>query len=64
LQVGAGPILMEPVEAEIMIRKPGDPKVIVLDHDGAPTGRTIPAADGTFTIDGARDKSPYYVVRY
>ncbi|UCC96928.1 MAG: hypothetical protein JSW66_13920 [Phycisphaerales bacterium] len=64
LQPGAGPVLMEPVEAEITIRKPGNPQVIVLDHDGLPTGRGIPVADGTFTIDGARDKTPYYVVRY
>lgn len=64
LQVGAAPVLMEPVEAEITIRKPGDPKVIVLDHDGLPTGTAVPAAGGTFTIDGASDKTPYYTVRY
>jgi len=64
LQVGAAPVLMEPVEAEITIHRPGDPKVIVLDHDGLPTGKTIPSTGGSFTIDGARDKSPYYVVRY
>jgi hypothetical protein len=64
LAPGAGPVLMEPVEAEITIRRPGNPQVIVLDHDGLPTGRSIPVAGGTFTIDGARDKTPYYVVRY
>lgn len=64
LAPGAGPILMEPVKAEITIHRTGSPKVVVLDHDGFSTGQTIPVADGAFTIDGARDKTPYYIVQY
>jgi len=72
LAPGAGPILMEPVKAEITIHRAGNspdgrrasPKVVVLDHDGFSTGQTIPVADDTFTIDGTRDKTPYYIVQY
>ncbi len=61
---GAGPVLMEPVKAAITIRRAGSPEVIVLDHDGFSTDQTVPVVDGVFTIDGARDKTPYYIVRY
>jgi hypothetical protein len=64
LAAGKGPILMEPVKAAVTIRKDGSPKVFVLDHDGKISERKIPVENGTFTIDGARDKSPYYLVRY
>jgi hypothetical protein len=61
---GEGPILMEPVRAEITVDRPGDPIVHVLDHDGRRTGRTLPVEDGVFRIDGARDKALYYEVVY
>jgi len=61
---GKPPILMEPVKATITIRKNGSPKVFVLDQDGKTGDREIPVQNGTFSIDGARDKTPYYLVRY
>jgi len=64
LESGTDPVLMEPVKAEITIRKAGDPKIVLLDHDGMPTSRTLPVADGTFTIDGVQDKTPFYLVQY
>jgi len=64
LESGTGPVLMEPVTAEISIRKAGNPKVILLDYDGSPSGRIMPVTGGTFTIDGIRDKTPYYLVQY
>ena len=64
LQKGQAPILMEPVKAEITIKKAGAAKVIVLDQDGLPTDKTLPIQDGKFTIDGANDKTPYYLVQY
>ncbi|NQT51367.1 hypothetical protein HQ576_04920 [bacterium] len=63
LAQGKEPILMEPVKARITLRKGGSAQVIPLDHDGKATDRTIPLESGTFTIDGARDKTPYYLVR-
>jgi len=61
---GDGPVLMEAVKATITIRRAGGPKVVLLDHDGLPTDATLPVADGTFQIDGGRDKTPYYLVTY
>jgi hypothetical protein len=55
---------MEPVVASVRIGRPGAPKVILLDHDGRRTGRTLDMHDGAFTIDGARDKTPYYLLQY
>jgi hypothetical protein len=35
----------------------------LLDHDGRLTGRTTSVEDGSFTIDGSRDKTPYYLIK-
>lgn len=64
LAEGKGPVLMEPVKATITILKAGDPKVLVLDHDGFATDRVLSTNNGTFTIDCARDRTPYYLVQY
>ncbi|MFW6162174.1 MAG: hypothetical protein ACODAJ_05350, partial [Planctomycetota bacterium] len=64
LAKGKAPILMEPVAATIALRRPGSPKVLLLDHDGLPTSATLPVTDGTVRIDGATDKTPYYLVEY
>jgi hypothetical protein len=57
LERGQGPIVMEPVTAQITLRRPGTPKVFALDHDGRLTPTAIPVRNGVFTIDGARDKT-------
>ena len=64
LKKGEAPVLMEPIKAVIRIRRAGKAKVVLLDHDGRLTDRTLKVSDGTFTIDGARDKTPYYLVQY
>jgi hypothetical protein len=64
LAAGKPPIQMEPVKATIVLRKEGTPKAFVLDHDGKLTDREVPMHNGTLTVDGARDKSPYYLIRY
>jgi len=64
LAKGQPPILLEPVKATIVLRRPGARRVILLDHDGRPTQRTAPIQNGTFTLDGARDKTPYYLIQY
>ena len=64
LDPGKGPVVMEPVKAAISIRRRGNPAVILLDHNGRKTDRTLPAPGGTFEIDGARDKTCYYLVSY
>lgn len=62
LDNGKGPILLEPVKATITIPERSIAAVYVLDHDGRRTGKTLAAAGGTFTIDGARDRAIYYEV--
>lgn len=64
LDRGESPVVMEPVKAAISIRRNGQPTVHVLDHDGCRTGKTLPVSDGEFEIDGARDKTCYYLVTY
>ena len=59
---GEGPIRMEPVSAEITIRRSGAIRVLVLDQAGRETGRELPVSGGRFLIDGARDRTPYYLV--
>ena len=61
---GTGPVVMEPVRARISIRKTGSPTVELLDHDGCRTGKTLRVDNGVFDIDGARDKTCYYLVTY
>ncbi len=64
LDRGKPPILMEPVKATITIRKSGGLKVYLLTHDGLRTDKTLPAPNGTITIDTARDKTPYYLIEF
>ena len=59
LAKGTAPVLLEPVKATLTI--PGKARVVLLDHDGKRTAKTLPIVNGTFTIDGARDKTPYYL---
>ena len=62
LNKGKGPVLLEPVKATIRITDRTVKEVKLLDHDGRETGKTVPVIDGAFTIDGAKDKTPYYEV--
>jgi hypothetical protein len=64
LEKGEAPVRLEAVKAEISIERPGEATVVLLDHDGLRTDRTIPVENGTFTIDGSRDKTPYYLIEY
>jgi hypothetical protein len=61
---GKAPILMEPLRATITLKRPGAKRVVLLDHDGLATDKTIPIENGVVKIDGVRDKTPYYVVEY
>ncbi len=64
LDRGKPPILMEPVKAAIVIRRPDSAKLHLLDHDGLRTDKTLPVQDGAFTLDTARDKTPYYLIEF
>ena len=60
--VGTAPLLCEPVVGTVRVLRRPVREVRVLDHDGRRTGRTVPVTNGTFTIDGRRDKAIYYEV--
>jgi len=64
IERGQGPIKMEPVRARITIDRPGRSTVRLLDHDGLPTDRTLSIQNGAFEIEGAVDKTPYYLVEF
>lgn len=59
---GAGPVLLEPVKATVAISGRPVAAVNILDHDGRPTGRSLPITEGSFSVDGARDRALYYEV--
>ena len=62
--IGNGLIILEPVRATLKIKRSGAPTVNILDHNGRRTGRTLPVKNGSFTIDGAKDKTMYYEIYY
>ena len=62
LDKGRAPVVMEPVRATVRLTTPRVSRVILLDHDGRRTGSTLPVTDGAFTLDGTRDRTPYYLV--
>jgi hypothetical protein len=64
LAPGQPPIIIEPVKARIAFRRRVPKEAIVLDHDGQPTGRRIALSDGALELDGARDRTPYYLLRF
>ncbi len=59
---GDKPLLLEPVKATIGLAGNNNYEVILLDHDGKETGSKIPVSDDVFEIDGARDKTLYYLL--
>jgi hypothetical protein len=64
LEKGRGPILLEPVKAAIKLSRPSAARVFVLDQEGRRTEQTLSVMNGEFTIDGARDRTPYYLVEF
>ena len=61
---GIAPLLVEPIQATVTLKRPGAMKVMLLDHDGLPTGRSVPVTDGSFQINGVTDKTPYYLIEF
>ena len=67
LEVGEAPLLMEPVEAWITLRRPGLPAVRALDHAGRRTEQLVPVeTDGAASVFKihAGYKTVYYEVEY
>jgi hypothetical protein len=64
LEPGKPPIVVEPVQARLTFGARRPRRVVLLDHDGRTTARTLPVQDGVVTIDGRRDQTPYYLVEF
>ena len=64
LEFGKAPVLMEPVVADITIRREGQPTVVLLDHEGCPTSKTLEMTNDLLYIDGKRDRTMYYLISY
>jgi len=58
---GKSPIVLEPVKAEIRFAKRQIKQVNILDQDGNDCGRTLPATDGKFTINGTQDHTRAWI---
>jgi hypothetical protein len=59
-----GPVLMEPVRAQVHIKRPGA-TLHILTPMGQKTGRSVPVdADGSFLLDTGRDQTPYYLITF
>ena len=61
---GRGPIMMEPVDCSIELKRDGTPTVHVLDHDGCRTGKVLSVVDGVIKFDGSETKTVYYEIEY
>ena len=64
LDWGTAPILLEPVVAEITLKRPGNFTVHILDQDGRRTGNTLAVAGRVIKFDTAVDKTIYYEVEF
>ncbi len=64
LEKGEGPVLMEPVKAEITLNRTENANVYLLDHDGLKTVKMIPVENGVIEINGANDQTPYYLIEF
>jgi len=56
--------LMEPVSAEITVKRAGDFKVHILDQDGRRSGETLAVQGRVIKFDTAVDKTMYYEVEF
>jgi hypothetical protein len=59
---GAGPILMEPVRAEIELPVLQGFTVAALDHDGRRTTGTLPVTNGKILVDGVAQRTVYWEI--
>ncbi len=63
LEIGAPPLLLEPVQAELRVKGGDIESVRVVDIYGVPTDEAVPHEDNTFHIDGRYSAFYYEVLR-
>lgn len=65
LEVGEAPILLEPVDLKISLKKEGEPKIHILDHVGRRTEQQIIVKDkNEIMLEGKSTKTIYYEIFY
>ena len=64
LDIGREPFVLEPVKITITLARPGPATLIPLEHNGFRTARRIRLEQGTFTLDTAVEKTPYFEIVY
>ncbi len=64
LEVGEGPLLLEPVRLTITLKKIQKGTVYILDHLGRRTGKSFPFEKGTVQLDGEEYKTFYYELEW
>ncbi|HEY5744929.1 MAG TPA: hypothetical protein VIU12_02525 [Chryseolinea sp.] len=64
VDLGAAPILLEPVKVEIQVPKKRKAHVYVLDHNGRRTGKTIASKENKLLIDGTKEHAIYYELEF
>lgn len=62
LDVGEAPVLLEPVQVKLSLKRNKNIQVYVLDHSGNRTGLTVPATNGKVFLDGSKYRAIYYEV--
>ncbi|MEK6477836.1 hypothetical protein WJR50_09890 [Catalinimonas sp. 4WD22] len=61
-EVGNSPVLLEPVNLRLELRKRKSARVHVLDHVGSRTGQSFMVEDGQISLDGKQYKTIYYEI--
>ena len=64
LQTGQAPVLMEPVDLTLRIRRPGMCTVYPLDSAGRRSGRSVAVRGRDIVLDARRFKTIYYELEY
>lgn len=62
IAVGEAPLLLEPVDFLLTLKKSQQATVHVLDHNGRRTNKTLPLRNGKLQLQGAAWKTLYYEV--
>lgn len=62
LETGKAPILLEPVQVHVKLKRNTNATVQILDHTGNKTGKVLPLVNGAVTLNGAETRAIYYLI--
>ena len=64
LEKGNAPLLLEPVDFKLNLRRKGKAVLTILDHDGLATSQQQAIENQMISIDGSKTKTIYYTVSF